>query len=276
MGIPSVHKRRPHHGALPVRLRVALGVALAATACTTADPVYIASVPPSINTGELAEGEVGALVMTVPVRLETAEEAAEREEIAAELGLTAADIPSVRRDDLEIEIEWAITNPGGEEVEATLGVVGANELFRYDPAAFVDPEDDDAEPPPALMGGEPIIVPAGATVSGVFTENDFSEAAQDLDAFTRAGVNAFNALLTKWRSKDVTGGEGGALAMIPSKAIAQLLEVQLTVSADDPVIISAQLRVRDRTGRLDATATDVATLVPPSMTVFMPVFETEP
>jgi hypothetical protein len=52
--------------------------------------------------------------------------------------------------------------------------------------------------------------------------------------------------------------------------------MDLTVSANQPLILSAQLRVRDRTGRLDANAQDPATLVAPSMTVFMPVFEETP
>jgi hypothetical protein len=124
------------------------------------------------------------------------------------------------------------------------------------------------------MGGRPIDVPAGRTVTGVFREDELAEASQDLDAFTRAGVNPGFALLTRWPAKDVSGGEGGPLMTIPSRAVAQLLQLDLTVSADQPLILSAQLRVRDRTDRLDATAQDPATLVAPSATVFTPVFET--
>lgn len=238
--------------------------------------MYIAAVPPSVNTGELAEGEVAMVQLTLPMRLETMAQAAEREKLAAELGFSAMDVPSVRRDDVDVEIEWSLRNVGEEEVTARLAVVGANEIFRYDPAAFVDPEDDDAEPPPPLMGGKPIVVAPGQTVTGVFREDEIGEASQDLDAFTRAGVNPGFALLTKWKVKSVTGEEGGALPAIPSEAVAQLLQMDVTVAANGPVVLSAELRVRDRTGRLDANAQDAATLVPPSMTVFMPVFTPEP
>jgi len=209
---------------------------------------------------------VTSLRLVVPLAVETEGQAADRASLAMKLGLPVEQVPTARRDETDLEIEWTLVNEGGEDAEAQLAVIGANEYFAYDPQALVVDEDED-EPPP-LMGGRPISVPAGTTVAGVFREDELAEAAQDLDGFSRAGVNPQLALITRWDSLDVTGGAGGALAEIPSEAVALLLELDVSVTTDQPLTLVAKLRVRDRSGRLRPTATDG--LVAPSTNVYTP------
>jgi len=208
------------------------------------------------------------LKLTVPMALPTADDDKARMDLATQLGLTIDQVPTLRRDDTDLELEWALSNAGDKEASATLAVNGANEFFRYDNLQIVVGENENV--PPALMGGRPITVPAGQTVTGVFREDDFIEAAQDLDSMSRAGYNYTRALITRWTSKDISGGMGGVLDVIPSAAIPLLIEVTIGVDSDQPLKLTANLRVRDRTGRLRPTETDTAKLVAPSATVFQP------
>jgi hypothetical protein len=264
MDLPVGIERSDHQGVLPVHLLVALA---AFAGCSSSDPVYVAAVPPSMMAG----GDVDpppALVMTVPMRLPTEEDEAERMRVATATQLPIEVIPSVRRDLTDLEIAWRLENPGDQPATARLLVAAANELFRFDPAVLV--EDPDEEEPPPLMGGRPIEVAAGAVVSGVFREDELAEAAQDLDAMSRGGVNPQRALITRWETRDISGGTGGVLEAIPSAAVPLLLEVSLTVEASRPLLVSATLRIRDRSERLDPDPVNPGALVPPSTTVYAP------
>lgn len=214
-----------------------------------------------------ANAPVPTLVLTVPILVEDQQAADKRAKIAEELDLPPEDIPTARRDETDLEIEWTLSNTGMRDAVAHLAVNAANELFRYDPTVFAE---DERDRPPPLLGGRPIDVPAGRTVTGVFREDELAEAAQDLDSFSRGGVVAQKALVTRWPTRDVTGGMGGLLPGIPSKAIPLLLELELTIDATQPLTVTALLRVRDRSDRLDENAVDLGTLVPPSTTVYIP------
>ncbi len=218
------------------------------------------------NTGGVDAGTVAPLVLTVPMALPTADDDKARMAIATADGIPVEQVPTVRRDDTDLEIEWSLANGTMEEAHAALAVNGANEFFLYDPAMAATGPMQDA--PPSLLGGRPIVVPAGGSVAGVFREDELAEAAQDLDAFSRAGYNPVKALLTRWPTKDVSGGTGGVLDHIPSNAIALLLRLQMIVVADQPLRLSATLRVRDRTGRLRPTEMDATKLVAPSTTAY--------
>src|SRR5262249_52014208 len=158
--------------------------------------------------------------LTVPMALPTADDDAKRMELSNQLAIPVEQIPTVRRDDTDLELEWSLANTTMKDADAKLAVNAANEFFRYDPAmaVVVNANGEEEDQPPALMGGRPVLVPAGGTVTGVFREDELAEAAQDLDAFSRGGVKLEKTLITRWPSKDVTGGMGGVLDMIPSAA----------------------------------------------------------
>jgi hypothetical protein len=258
--------------------RGALALALLG-ACST-DPVYFGSNPPSMDFlpggqqpdagADAAPGTVTGLVLTVPMAVETPDDVAARTDLAMQLGLTADQIAKVRRDDTDLEIEWSVTNLTDQDGRAQLAVNGANEFFRYDPTMFVDPTDQEAQPPPPLLGGKPILLPPGGMVTGLFREDELFEAAQDLDAITRGGVVPEFALLTRWPSDDISGGTGGELAMIPSAAIPLLLQINLNLETNVSAELKATLRVRDRSNRLRPTEQNMTLLVAPSTAVFMP------
>jgi hypothetical protein len=86
---------------------------------------------------------------------------------------------------MHVSLSWTIKNLTDSDGVARIHVNGGNEWFAYVPAAFVIDPDDDEEPPP-LMGNIPIPVPAGATVNGVFREDQVYEASIDLELITSA------------------------------------------------------------------------------------------
>ena len=213
--------------------------------------MYLQSVPPALDFAPNNDPDAippAPLDLTVPMALPTADDDAERMAIATKLGLTVDQVPTLRRDDTDLELEWELENPGNKDVVASLAVNGANEFFRYDPSMIMVGEEQDQPPP--LMGGRPIMIPAGGSTTGVFREDDLREAAQDLDSFSRAGYNYTRALITRWNSPDISGGMGGMLDVIPSEAIPLMLDLQVMVKSPAPLRLTATLRVRDRTDRL--------------------------
>lgn len=231
------------------------------------DPVYLRPNPAALEANSPGGGGATMATVVVPVRLETLEETQAREALATRLGLTPDQVPSVRRDDIDLSIEWTIKNLEDADGEAMLSVVGANEYFRYDPGVFViDPEED--RPPPPLAGGIPLSIPALATFSGVIREDEVAEAAQDLDAITRSGIIPEWAGLTRWDTGDVVDPAGTVL--MPSAAIPALLEVDVSFAATTHMVLEYVVRVRDHSDRLRPDETDAAQLVQPSQTAYAP------
>ena len=242
---------------------------LALAGCQTGEPVYIDPTPRAIEVdpGNMMDTSATATVL-LPVRLETMAQNLERQRLAMDLGLTVEQVPQARRDDYEVSLEWTVKNLSDTEGTARINVLGGNEYFFYDPTAFqLDPRDP---LPPPLLGGIPIVVPALGQVSGVFREDQIAEASQDWDAISRAGVVAQNALLTQWPSTDVSGGTGGELMTIPSAAVAALVQLDVTLDADQHMVLEYTMRVRDHGSRLAPFEKDQGALVPPSTTAFTP------
>ncbi len=191
-----------------------LGVlALGAAAGCTEDPQYLQP-EAGIEVGVTEEDMgIGTATLNLPFDLEmlTADTdyQLEREELLASLnaGLEADGQPAigldqialVRLDQLDISIEWTITNLSDEDGQARIHVNGGNQFFYYVPINFIvpaEPGEEEDPPPPPLAGDIPINVAAGATVGGVFREDQLRESALDLELITRGGINPFAALLT--------------------------------------------------------------------------------
>jgi hypothetical protein len=270
MAVSFGFERANHKSVLSVHFLCALTLALGAVACSD-DPVYLQSVPPALEFAPNNDPDAmppAPLDVTVPMALPTPDDDAERMSIATKLGLQPDQVPTLRRDDTDLELEWQLENAGTKDVVASLAVNGANEFYRYDPSMIMVGEEQDAPPP--LMGGRPIMIPAGGSTTGVFREDDLREAAQDLDAMSRAGYNYTKALITRWSTPDISGGMGGMLDVISSEAIPLLLDLQVMVNSNSPLRLTVTLRVRDRTGRLRPNETDATKLVPASTNVFQP------
>ena len=220
-----------------LRIAVPLPLLLAAGACAL-DPVYVQP-PAAIEVGADGATFVGSGQVTLPIRLETADEAAARAACAAEIGTM---VPFVTRDDLLVSVEWSVKNLSDIDGVARVQLNGANEYFGYAPLAFVTDPDDEEAPPP-LAGDVPYLVPARGSQSGVFREDELAEASLDLELITRGGLSPFAALLEVHEELEEIDAGGVA---VPAEALASLVRFDLTLIADQHMVLEYTVRVRDR------------------------------
>src|SRR6187402_3830487 len=117
-------------GALPSIIALAALGALA-PGCVN-DPVYLPG-PAALESSGGVDADGNPIAATaqhvLPIRLETAEEARCRAMLAAELGV---EVPYVKVGDLEVSVEWTITNVDTMPGTALVQLNGANEAFAYD------------------------------------------------------------------------------------------------------------------------------------------------
>lgn len=207
--------------------------------CITNDPQYIAPAE-AIEVGVPGSdvNEATAMV-TLPIRLEEPDEATERAELSTELGV---EVPYVRREDLELSLEWTIRNLSDVDGTATIHLNGANEYFAYVPNNFVvDPEEE--EPPPPLSGDIPLQVPALSTINGVFREDQIAEAALDIELITRGSFNAFAAVLEV--QEELEAVDDGMGFLIPVEVSPHMIRFDITFIADQHMVIEYAVRARD-------------------------------
>lgn len=239
--------------------------------CITNDPQYVAPAE-AIEVGVPGSDVNQATAMvTLPIRLEEPDEAEERAALAAELGV---DIPYVKREDLELSLEWTIRNLSDTDGTARIHINGANEYFAYIPSAFVvDPEEE--EEPPPLAGDVPLLIGAQSTVSGVFREDQIAEAALDLELITRAALNPFTAMLEIHEEMETV--DDGMGFVIPVDVTPHLIRFDITFIADRHMVIEYAIRARDfRDPPLlhdEGLAADPAELTAFAPVDFMPVLE---
>lgn len=273
---------------------VGLGVtSLLAFGCAN-DPMYLPS-EVAIDAGQMRDMEgnliPGKSSLMIPVNLETMKDAADRMRRQALIDPMAV-IPYVAVDDLEISVEWTIHNLDTMPGTAKVQLDGANQFFKYDPTMVVLSMARDAPPTPGLGGDIPLDIPAGGTLSGLFTEYELKEAAIDLDQITRGNFNPFRATLTISKNaesyaqlKPVTYDMNGlpepqeiSGVTFPREAFPALLEIDLVFKPDRHMTLDYTVRVRDvRTDIVNeygvAAMTDpvqMAKLEPFAPALFMP------
>ncbi len=244
---------------MSARLCIVLLVTLAGCAN---DPQYLY---PSAALEVTTDNPMTTASITLPIALESEIDAEERAALAAEL---AVEVPVVRLGELQISLEWTIRNLDDVEGTARIGVNGANEYFVYVPQNFVvDPEDD--EEPPPLLGDIPLPIPPLATVSGVFREDQLREAAIDLELITRGASNPFAAVLQVHEDLQQIDAMG---AVLPRRAFAQLIRLDLLFSADTHMVLELAVRLRDHDDLLhdELLAAPAAELIQFAPAVFVP------
>ena len=209
--------------------------------------------------GQVAEAKTQ---LQLPINIEKEEDAMVRAARAAELGI---DIPYVKLGDIEVSVEWTITNLSDEEGTARVELNGATEFFVYDPDLIVLSEDPEEAPPtPPLDGNTPLHVPAGGTLSGVIREDQVREASIDIEQVTRANVNPFAATLRinkndteilAFLPPDPADIEAGPMLdpnapPIPREAFAMMIRVDLVFVPDRHMRLDYNVRVRDVRGEM--------------------------
>lgn len=249
-------------------IAIAIGSASFAIGCAN-DPVYLPS-PATIDAGEMRdmEGNImpGVSALVIPVNKETTDDMADRMKRQAKITDPLVVLPYVAVDDLQISIEWTIHNLDTMPGHAMVALNGANQFFRYDPSMIQlgDPNDDEAPPPPDLAGDIPLDIPAGGSMSGLFTEDNVREAAIDLDQITRGNFNPFRATLTISKNADsfaqltplMYDENGEALpqdptgTVFPREAMPAMLEMDLLFKPDRHMTLEYTVRVRDIRGNL--------------------------
>lgn len=233
-------------------------LAVLLSACAN-DPAYL-PYPGNLEAG-LDDGTGGTSIarasMAIPIELETETDAADRAARSTELGV---EVPYVKVGDIEVAVEWTIKNLDTQNAgTARVQLNGANELFAYDPT-LVPVDDEEEIEAPGLEGDVPIALAAGATVSGVFREDQLREASIDLDAITRGNVNPFAATLTVNKNTDAIQPmtpydptmpdvpQMPAGDPIPREAFRQIVRVDLVFRPDRHMVLEYTVRVRDIRG----------------------------
>lgn len=238
----------------------ASGIAIALAGACANDPVYISGPVDLVPEVDAMGGIVPATAsLTIPIKVETMEDAMARAARAAALGV---DVPYVRIGDLEISVEWTITNTSERDGTAVIQLNGANELWAYDPTLVSLGDDDETPPAPGLAGDIPLRVAAGASLSGVFREDQVREASVDLDQITRGNMNPFTATLqvhkhatafqpmTPPMPDDPDYVQTPTGPAIPREAFAQIVRLDLVFTPSQPMTMTYAVRVRDVRGIL--------------------------
>lgn len=265
-------------------MRAALALAVLA-ACSN-DPLYIPA-PMAIEAGMDDATAIAQTSLQLPIERELSLDATARMERSAELGV---EVPYVSVGDIEVSVEWKVTNLTAEDGEVLIQLNGANEYFAYDPVAAAVGLDEDEPQPPGLQGDIPLPVPANGSITGLFREDQLREASIDLDQITRGNINAFRATLTV--SKNATefaelapqtfDANGEPLPqettglVYPREAFAQIVRVDLVFKPDRHMRFEYTVRVRDNRGIMHELLDAAMTEAPDELQMFNPATYTPP
>ena len=218
--------------------------------CGMNEPVYFPPAAPLEAGGAMAGEMPAAATMTLSLRLPTEAEEATRTERSQQAGF---EIPWLVADDVALSVLYTITNLSDRPGDAYLRIDGASEFAAYDPQALraaavaLDPEDD--EVPPSLIAPKPPRLDAGQVHKGVVREDDFYEAALDLDAIGRFAAVPESVLINASAANPV------GLEMIPAGHVRPaLFRLQITFTATTHMRLEYLVRVRDQGNRLASSS----------------------
>jgi len=240
-------------------------VVVGLVACSANDPMYIQA-PMTMEAGVSDPANMGMLTqakasLQLPIKTETAADKKARDALSAKLA--PIQVPYVKVGDLELDVEWTIKNLDTKPGQALIELNGASEFFVYDPSMIhlAPPDAEDPPKTPGLAGDIPIDIPAGGTVTGLFTEDELREASIDIDQVTRGNVNPFyavqtiskNALSFQPMSPPVVNAAGDITQSpvgppLPREAFAEMIRVDLVFKPDRHMTLSFNVRVRDLRG----------------------------
>ncbi len=259
------------------------------TGACASDPQYVFP-PAGIEVGVGDDMGVATATMTLPfdnAKLTGMDYQLARVEALTELNarvepdVTDDQFPLVRLDQVHLSVEWTIRNLSDQPATARIKLDGGNQYWYYVPANFiVDPDDEEEPEPPSLAGDVPIQVPPQGEVSGVFREDTVREAGLDLDLITRATINPFAAILNIHEdiknANEVDaptypppedGVEPAPVPSLPIEAFGAMVRFDLTVEADQHMVLEYAVRVRDPEGLLHE---ELESAPPEELYPFMP------
>lgn len=222
--------------------------------CHSNDPVYFPGTMVLETDGSGTEAKV-----TLPVRYRqpTQSENSSRAELTNKLGY---EVPWLREDRVHVEIRYTIRNLGDRNGQFSLLVDGASEYARFDyeaVAAAFEAADEEAPPLGLMQVSNPPLLAPGEVYQGILREDDFREAAIDLDGMGRF-MAPFVALLINRSEVNPIGLELAPNAPVsetkPAPPVQWILpalwEVTPRFTSDQPMTCQFLVRVRDDDGRL--------------------------
>ncbi len=237
---------------------LALSMVLAG-ACSANEPVYFPPMAP-LESGGGAMAGAAAVTLAVPFRTPSDEDRAALDAEGQQLG---QQLPWLRSDRVALSLLYTITNLGDGQGTARLEVDGASEFASYDAgalraAAMMANQQVDEEGLLALIRPTPITLAAGEVQRGIVREDDFDEAALDLDAIARFGAVPASVLINLSSVNPI------GLEMVPPGHVRPaLFQVNVRFTATQHMRMEFLLRVRDEGRQLAKGADVVYTPNPP-------------
>lgn len=203
-------------------------------------------------------------VLALQFRNPTAKERQDLDAAEQALGY-GAPVPWVSRDKVHIELSYTVTNHEDQPGTFTVYVDGANEFTKYDEAiagaALAQGSDTPTLLP--LMTSRPQPIGVGETKQGLLREDDFDEAALDLDALGRWMAPFASVLINRSEVNPI------GMEMVPENLVVPaMIEIDVTFTASGNMTCRYLVRVRDDDDRLLHNSGD--TLFNPQPTVFQP------
>ncbi|HXU60319.1 MAG TPA: hypothetical protein VN962_01365 [Polyangia bacterium] len=192
-------------------------------------------------------------------------------------GALGFDVPWIQRDHVHIELVYQVTSnepppdpdagasPYDGVASFSLGIDGANEYTKYDENIVSQVLQQGRDVPTfiPLIPVTPQTIAPGQTITGTVREDDFAEAELDLYAIG-SWMAPYNAVLINNSQVDPIG-----LEMVPPNAIVPaLVEVDVNFTANRPMTLTYEVRVRDDNNQLLHLSTD--TLFSPAPALFQP------
>lgn len=240
---------------------------LAAVACMNAnEPTYFPPPAGPLEAGGTGQpGNVSAEIV-LPFRPPDAANQAEIDATTNHLGFGA---PWLSRGDVAISLQYTITNLSDQAGRAQLFIDGASEFASYDAAALraaqamagVNQEDIIVM---SLITGIPVNIQAGKHLSGIVREDEFAEAALDLDAIGRWTATPAAVLINASEANPI-----GLDGVPPNVVVPSLFRVNLTFTASTHMRLDFLVRVRDDKDRL-ATSDEAHFQPTPTAYTYMP------
>jgi len=212
-------------------------------ACEANNPTYF--MPPGpLEVGQQDDMNSAATMVTLDFRSPTSDELKTMQDESKRLGYT---VPWLHADREGLELLYTVTNLDNKAGEARVEIDGASELYSYDTsmqraAIAMLPKEQQKNAPAvlSLIRPTPVIVQAGQSVSGIVGEDDFTEAALDLDAIGRWMAVPAQVLINRSETNPI------GLEMVPRGLIRPALyQIQVTFTATSHMRLEFLVRVRD-------------------------------
>jgi hypothetical protein len=225
---------------------VAAVAAVALGACRTNSPTYFEP-PAPIEVGQAGGARSASATIALTFRPPSE---VESRRLAEESASRGAPVPWIRRDDVALQIQYTLRNLGDRPAAVRLSVDGASEFSSYDGDALrqaATAANPAGEEPAvfSLIQPAPIDVEPGESRRGLIREDDFAEAALDLDAIGRFMAEPTSVLINRSEANPV------GLERVPAgHVVPQLIRVKVAIASSAHVRLELLLRVRDEKGLL--------------------------